>query len=113
MDSLPTKLSAKPISRDFIHLFKQSSHWIYKTKLERHGPALQEPTIDNRMGNTDMPSTIYLEINNVEIKQGDCKGWAGRERKDTTLYRMVWEGYSEKATLVQKPEQEEANLAKM
>lgn len=65
------------------------------------------------MGNIDMSSTIYLEINNVEIKQGDFKGWAGREKKDTTLYRMVWEGYSEKATLVQKSEQEEANLAKM
>ena len=65
------------------------------------------------MGNTDMSSTIYLEINNVEIKQGDCKVWAGIERKDTTLYRMVWEGYSEKATLVQKPEQEEVNFAKM
>ena len=65
------------------------------------------------MGNIDMSSTIYLEINNAEIKQGDFKGWAGRERKDPTLYRMVWEGYSEKATLVQKSEQEEANLAKM
>ena len=46
VDSLPTKLSGKPISRDFIHLFKQSSHWVYKTKQERHGPALQEPTIE-------------------------------------------------------------------
>ena len=36
------------------------------------------------MGNIDMSSTIYLEINNVEIKQGDFKGWAGRENSVET-----------------------------